>query len=86
MSFSLAGVCFGPKGRVIKGAGFNGRMMNDEHKFIISRNFPTPRQRKALSPAFSNAAVRKLTSVFYDSSYKVPKIISLLLPNFNRIT
>ncbi|KAG6852669.1 hypothetical protein C0991_010037 [Blastosporella zonata] len=29
------------------------------------------RQRKALSPAFSNAAIRKLTSVFYDSSYKL---------------
>ncbi|KAG2151472.1 cytochrome P450 [Suillus clintonianus] len=29
------------------------------------------RQRKALTPAFSHAAVRKLTSVFYDSAYKV---------------
>ncbi|TFK33700.1 cytochrome P450 [Crucibulum laeve] len=29
------------------------------------------RQRKALSPAFSNATIRKLTSVFYDSSYKM---------------
>ncbi|RDB20296.1 hypothetical protein Hypma_012676 [Hypsizygus marmoreus] len=29
------------------------------------------RQRKALSPAFSNAAIRRLTSVFYDSSYKM---------------
>ncbi|KAG1821055.1 cytochrome P450 [Suillus subaureus] len=29
------------------------------------------RQRKALTPAFSNAAIRKLTSVFYDSAYKV---------------
>ncbi|KAG5732602.1 Cytochrome P450 4F12 [Termitomyces sp. T112] len=29
------------------------------------------RQRRALSPAFSNAAIRKLTSVFYDSSYKL---------------
>ncbi|KAG1742259.1 cytochrome P450 [Suillus paluster] len=28
------------------------------------------RQRKALTPAFSNAAVRKLASVFYDSAYK----------------
>ncbi|KAJ7464550.1 cytochrome P450 [Mycena latifolia] len=28
------------------------------------------RQRKALTPAFSNAAVRRLTSVFYDSAYK----------------
>ncbi|KAF9457384.1 cytochrome P450 [Collybia nuda] len=29
------------------------------------------RQRKALSPAFSNAAIRRLTSVFYDSAYKM---------------
>ncbi|KAJ6553276.1 cytochrome P450 [Mycena capillaripes] len=29
------------------------------------------RQRRALSPAFSNAAIRKLTAVFYDSVYKV---------------
>ncbi|KAG2146815.1 cytochrome P450 [Suillus clintonianus] len=28
------------------------------------------RQRKALTPAFTNAAIRKLTSVFYDSAYK----------------
>ncbi|KAG1750208.1 cytochrome P450 [Suillus lakei] len=28
------------------------------------------RQRKALTPAFSNAAIRELTSVFYDSAYK----------------
>ncbi|EMD31752.1 hypothetical protein CERSUDRAFT_88647 [Gelatoporia subvermispora B] len=28
-------------------------------------------QRKALTPAFSNAAIRRLTSVFYDSAYKV---------------
>ncbi|EPS95222.1 hypothetical protein FOMPIDRAFT_87477 [Fomitopsis schrenkii] len=29
------------------------------------------RQRKALSPAFSNAAIRQLTHIFYDSAYKV---------------
>lgn len=29
------------------------------------------RQRKALAPAFSNAAIRQITSVFYDSAYKV---------------
>ncbi|OAX33594.1 cytochrome P450 [Rhizopogon vinicolor AM-OR11-026] len=28
------------------------------------------RQRKSLTPAFSHAAIRQLTSVFYDSSYK----------------
>ncbi|KAG7096289.1 hypothetical protein E1B28_003736 [Marasmius oreades] len=29
------------------------------------------RQRKALTPAFSNAALRRLTAVFYDSAYKL---------------
>ncbi|KAF7331088.1 Cytochrome P450 [Mycena venus] len=29
------------------------------------------RQRKALTPAFSNAAIRKLTSIFFDSAYKL---------------
>ncbi|KAF9233342.1 cytochrome P450 [Melanogaster broomeanus] len=29
------------------------------------------RQRKSLTPAFSNNAIRRLTSVFYDSAYKV---------------
>ncbi|KAK2463856.1 hypothetical protein APHAL10511_004161 [Amanita phalloides] len=29
------------------------------------------RQRRALSPAFSNVALRTVTSVFYDSAYKV---------------
>ncbi|KAF8148841.1 cytochrome P450 [Crassisporium funariophilum] len=32
------------------------------------------RQRKALSPAFSNAAIRKLTPIFYDSAYKLKGI------------
>ncbi|KAF7308932.1 Cytochrome P450 [Mycena kentingensis (nom. inval.)] len=29
------------------------------------------RQRKTLTPAFSNAAIRRLTAVFYDSAYKL---------------
>ncbi|KAJ7250417.1 cytochrome P450 [Mycena rebaudengoi] len=29
------------------------------------------RQRKALTPAFKNAAIRRLTAVFYDSAYKL---------------
>ncbi|KAJ7712618.1 cytochrome P450 [Mycena metata] len=29
------------------------------------------RQRKALTPAFSNAAIRRLTALFYDSTYKM---------------
>ncbi|KAJ7755153.1 cytochrome P450 [Mycena metata] len=32
------------------------------------------RQRKALTPAFSNAAIRRLTAVFYDSAHKVKSI------------
>lgn len=32
---------------------------------------PFHRQRKALTPAFSNTAVRKLINVFFDSAYKV---------------
>ncbi|KAJ7729679.1 cytochrome P450 [Mycena maculata] len=32
------------------------------------------RQRKALTPAFSNAAIRRLTAVFYDSAYKLKSI------------
>ncbi|KAF8994355.1 cytochrome P450 [Cyathus striatus] len=32
------------------------------------------RQRKALTPAFSNAAIRRLTAVFYDSAYKMKAI------------
>ncbi|KAG1882689.1 cytochrome P450 [Suillus subluteus] len=38
---------------------------------IWSRGESHRRQRKALTPAFSNAAIRKLISVFYDSAYKV---------------
>ncbi|OSX55878.1 hypothetical protein POSPLADRAFT_1162597, partial [Postia placenta MAD-698-R-SB12] len=29
------------------------------------------RQRKALTPAFSDAAIRRLTYIFFDSAYKV---------------
>lgn len=32
------------------------------------------RQRKAVSSAFSNAAIRKVTSVFFDSAYKVKEV------------
>jgi hypothetical protein len=35
------------------------------------------RQRKALTPAFSNAAIRRLTSVFFDSAYKVLPVFNL---------
>ncbi|OBZ71958.1 hypothetical protein A0H81_08151 [Grifola frondosa] len=35
------------------------------------------RQRKAISPAFSNAAIRRLTPIFYDSAYKVRREFQL---------
>ncbi|KAF8871926.1 cytochrome P450 [Infundibulicybe gibba] len=37
------------------------------------------RQRKALSPAFSNAAIRRLTHVFYDSTYKLKSAWDVIL-------
>ena len=37
------------------------------------------RQRKAMTPAFSNAAIRNVTSVFYDSAYKVVDAWSSIL-------
>ncbi|KAJ7688275.1 cytochrome P450 [Mycena rosella] len=37
------------------------------------------RQRKALTPAFSNAAIRRLTSVFYDSTYKLKTLWDTML-------
>ncbi|KAJ7728688.1 cytochrome P450 [Mycena maculata] len=35
--------------------------------------------RKALTPAFSNAAIRRLTSVFYDSTYKLKTLWDAML-------
>ncbi|KAG8218157.1 cytochrome P450 [Butyriboletus roseoflavus] len=37
------------------------------------------RQRKTLTPAFSNAAIRNLTSVFYDSAYKAKSVWDSLI-------
>lgn len=37
------------------------------------------RQRKALTPAFSNAAIRKLAPVFFDSAYKVKEAWDAIL-------
>ncbi|KAN0098017.1 Cytochrome P450 [Tylopilus felleus] len=37
---------------------------------LTARGESHRRQRKTLTPAFSNAAIRNLTSVFYDSAYK----------------
>ncbi|KAJ7916333.1 cytochrome P450, partial [Mycena leptocephala] len=37
------------------------------------------RQRKALTPAFSNAAIRRLTAVFYDSAYKLKSFWDTIL-------
>ncbi|KAK1219444.1 hypothetical protein PQX77_017816 [Marasmius sp. AFHP31] len=40
------------------------------------------RQRKALTPAFSNAAIRRLTAVFYDSAYKLKTHWDAKLENY----
>ncbi|KAJ6562221.1 cytochrome P450 [Mycena capillaripes] len=39
------------------------------------------RQRKALTPAFSNAAIRRLTAVFYDSTYKLKASWDTIIDN-----
>ncbi|KAK2465993.1 hypothetical protein APHAL10511_001634 [Amanita phalloides] len=44
---------------------------------LVAESEDHRRQRRALSPAFSNAALRAVTSVFYDSAYKVKAIWSL---------
>nr|QEP49721.1 11-oxo-beta-amyrin 30-oxidase [Inonotus obliquus] len=41
------------------------------------------RQRKALTPAFSNAAIRSLTPVFFDSAYKVKTAWDTLVMSSN---
>ncbi|KAJ7731634.1 cytochrome P450 [Mycena metata] len=41
------------------------------HGIVWAEGEEHKRQRKALSPAFSNAAIRKLTPVFQDSTHKV---------------
>ncbi|EIW82626.1 cytochrome P450 [Coniophora puteana RWD-64-598 SS2] len=40
---------------------------------------PHNRQRKAMTPAFSNASIRNVTSTFYDSGYKVVDAWSSIL-------
>ncbi|KAG9309800.1 cytochrome P450 [Chiua virens] len=46
---------------------------------LTSRGESHRRQRKTLTPAFSNAAIRSLTSVFYDSAYKIKGIWDSLI-------
>ncbi|KAK7448083.1 hypothetical protein VKT23_013840 [Stygiomarasmius scandens] len=38
---------------------------------LVAEGESHKRQRKALTPAFSNIAIRRLTAVFYDSAYKL---------------
>ncbi|THU84114.1 cytochrome P450 [Dendrothele bispora CBS 962.96] len=38
---------------------------------LVAEGDSHKRQRKALTPAFSNTAIRRLTAVFYDSAYKL---------------
>ena len=60
---SLGGVCFGLMERATEGMFLNP---------YWRRKIDGPaRQRKSLTPAFSIAAIRHLTSVFYDSAHKV---------------
>ncbi|EIW74082.1 cytochrome P450 [Coniophora puteana RWD-64-598 SS2] len=47
--------------------------IGDDHK----------RQRKAMTPAFSNASIRNVTSTFYDSAYKVVEAWSSILESSN---
>ncbi|EIW84053.1 cytochrome P450 [Coniophora puteana RWD-64-598 SS2] len=54
-------------------------------KFLVGKSVvtevkePHNRQRKAMTPAFSNAAIRNVTSTFYDSAYKVVDAWSSIL-------
>ncbi|KAJ7062770.1 cytochrome P450 [Mycena amicta] len=41
------------------------------HGLLWAEGEDHKRQRKALTPAFSNAAIRRLTEVFYDSAHKL---------------
>lgn len=58
------GAFYGLKGKIIAGTWTQSFLML---KGVDIDN----RQRRTLSPAFSNAAIRNLTSIFYDSAYKV---------------
>jgi hypothetical protein len=69
-------VCFIPLVRLAEGYyGLRGKPTGGAVHFLSLRkqliDYLSIRQRKALTPAFSNAAIRKLASVFYDSAYKV---------------
>nr|GAT56756.1 predicted protein [Mycena chlorophos] len=43
------------------------------HGLLWAEGNDHKRQRKTLTPAFSNAAIRQLTQVFYDAAHKVPR-------------
>lgn len=58
------GVCCGRKGKATRG---DIRLISVGDLLTALPN----RQRKALTPAFSNAAIRRLTYIFFDSAYKV---------------
>ncbi|KAK7023648.1 hypothetical protein VNI00_016610 [Paramarasmius palmivorus] len=54
------------------GTPFSKRLLGNFGKGILwAEGEGHRRQRKALSPAFSNVGIRRLTSVFYDSAYKL---------------
>ncbi|KAG5634681.1 hypothetical protein H0H81_001121 [Sphagnurus paluster] len=51
------------------------------HNVLWAERETHKRQRRALSPAFSNAAIRRLTPVFYDSAYTLKTIWDASLEN-----
>ncbi|KAG5651864.1 hypothetical protein H0H81_007144 [Sphagnurus paluster] len=51
------------------------------HNVLWAEGETHKRQRRALSPAFSNAAIRRLTPVFYDSAYTLKTIWNTYLEN-----
>jgi hypothetical protein len=69
--FSSAEDCFGLREKVIGGLLCMSRHSRFNHLVF---NY---RQRQAVSPAFSNAAIRRLTPTFYDTAYKVSVILPL---------
>ena len=62
----LEKVCYGPMEKIIGGTYIHNLTRSRRDTLI-----DVSRQRRSLTPGFSIAAIRKLTSIFYDSAYKV---------------
>lgn len=63
INYSLDEVCFGPMEKATEGMSLNSLCRRGINRRV--------RQRRSLTPAFSIAAIRKLTPIFYDSAHKV---------------